>query len=148
MRESKLRRALRLSPPEAARVAEAWIGLAFARVLFLLLPFPKAVARFGLSLRQGHSDPRRIPSEGPPLEVRNAILRATGIAPFRAVCLQQAFAAVWMLRRRGFSVEVHFGVAKDGNQLLTAHAWSTCRNTIVTGEAAMPGQTRIAVFGC
>jgi len=42
--------------------------------------------------------------------------------PWRAKCIEQGFAAQWMLRRRAVPAVLHYGVAKrDG--ALAAHVW-------------------------
>ena len=55
--------------------------------------------------------------------------RAARHVPFRAVCLQQAFAALLMLRRRHLP-----------------HAWSYCGQVGVTGVAAAEGFVAVAAF--
>jgi hypothetical protein len=146
-------RGLRLPLTEQRLALEAFGALATARVLLAVLPFPRAIARLGLRLAaasspcsrgQGHgegtADSRQIAA------VALAIRRASTVAPFRAVCLQQACAAALMLRRRGLSTEVHLGVAPHSGAPLSAHAWSICHGVIVTGARAIPEHTPIAVF--
>lgn len=149
-----LGRGLRRPPGEVRLAIEAFVALATARVVLAVLPFPKAVARLGLTLRAAPSP--RLPGEGwgegqdvdraRIAEVKRAIGRAARVAPFRAVCLQQACAAALMLRRRGLSTEVHFGVAPQSGAPLSAHAWSVCHGVIVTGANAIAVHTPIAVF--
>lgn len=51
-----------------------------------------------------------------------------------------------MLRRRGLSAEVYFGVARPSDAPLQAHAWSICRGGVVTGEDVKDRFTPLAVF--
>nr|WP_232302747.1 lasso peptide biosynthesis B2 protein [Elstera litoralis] len=51
-----------------------------------------------------------------------------------------------MLRRRGLAVQVHFGVTKDADGKLLAHAWSRCQGELVTGGQQMPEYQPISVF--
>ncbi|MQP68084.1 lasso peptide biosynthesis B2 protein [Niveispirillum sp. SYP-B3756] len=145
----KFRRALTLTAAERRLAVEAFALLAFVRVVLVLLPFQRATQRLGLRLDRGgvlqeeDGGAVAIPSV---LLVRDAVRRAASVAPFRAVCLQQAFAAALMLRRRGHGVQVHLGVAKDGSGNLTAHAWSLCQGTMVTGGEQMPRFRPISVF--
>jgi hypothetical protein len=67
--------------------------------------------------------------------------------PFRAVCLQQSFAALLMLRRRGLAATVHLGVAREqSGEALTAHAWSHCGDVPVTGVAVAHTFAPVVVF--
>jgi hypothetical protein len=78
---------------------------------------------------------------------RTAIARAASWALFRAVCLQQAFAAALTLRRRGLAATVHLGVALEApGAYLTAHVWSRCGDIPVSGEAVAADFTAVAAF--
>jgi hypothetical protein len=150
------RRARQLAPNERRMAIEALTALAWARLLFLILPFPVAMARFGLRLKIGEQLTTQTilttqtMTSASATAVTQAIARAIGrssrVAPFRAVCLQQALAAAWMLRRRGLPVEVHFGVAKNTGKPLSAHAWSMCGDHLITGWRVMKEYTRVAIF--
>ena len=144
-----VRRGFRLPAAERARVLEALIALAWARLLFAVLPFQAVMARLRLRLQSG--DPRTVDGCAPTpastiAAVGCAVRRGGRVAPFRAVCLQEAVAAMLMLRRRGLPSEVHFGVVTESASPLHAHAWSVCCGVVVTGERAMNRFTRIAVF--
>ncbi|MFZ2007285.1 MAG: lasso peptide biosynthesis B2 protein [Stellaceae bacterium] len=126
-----IRRVARLSRGEAGLLAEAVLCLTVARVATVLLPF-RRLAMLMSAARPPHPfDP----------EERAAMIRsvaqATGRAarhmPFRAVCLQQAIAAQYMLRRRGIETSVQFGARFAGEEL-QAHAWVADAGTIVIGE--------------
>lgn len=90
---------------------------------------------------------------GPPFEgrrlarkVARVVRRVARHVPFRAVCLPQAMAAQWMLRRRGISSRLFFG-ARRRLRPATAppedrpasgmdfHAWLTVGDTCVLGGA-------------
>ena len=80
-------------------------------------------------------------------EVGRAIVRAARYVPFRAVWLQQAFAALLILRRRGLAATVHLGLAREaGAGTLKAHAWCRCGELPVTGVVAAHGFVAIAAF--
>jgi hypothetical protein len=63
-----------------------------------------------------------------------------------AVCLPQAIAGHWMLRRRGIASVVCFGVGRDPEAKLGAHAWLRVADRVVLGQRAMAGFTPIAEF--
>lgn len=149
MTAARLRRALALSAAEQRLAVEALIVLAFCRAVLALLPFRIAMRWLGLRLTEriaiaGEREAQMPPS--PAADIGQALLRASSIAPFRAVCLQQALAAALMLRWRGQQVEVYFGLAKDSTGSLIAHAWSKSQGGVVTGGQQMPDYTPISVF--
>lgn len=53
--------------------------------------------------------------------------------PWKAVCLEQALAAHWMLGRLGVPSLVRIGVALDGEDL-AAHAWLEVRGKVFIGQ--------------
>ena len=116
--------------------------LLVARIALAFLPLKLTLRLFGM--REGQSAAGRIdPTMAK--RVSEAVVRVARHVPFRAVCLQQAFAALLMLRRRGLAASVHLGVVRDGMEL-KAHAWSRCGDMPVTGAAAADGFTPVAVF--
>lgn len=144
----RLRRGLTL-PATAWRMAvEALILLAVSRTLLAVLPFRVAVRWLGLRRGSGMDGEGRDGSATAPIvhHVADAVRRAASIAPFRAVCLQQAVTAALMLRLRGCAVQVHFGVARDANRNMIAHAWTQCQGVLVTGGRQMPDYHPISVF--
>jgi hypothetical protein len=139
---AKLRRFAALPMAEQGRTVEAACYLLLVRLVFGLLPLPRALQFFGIAQSEtGHG---RIATAEAEL-IGRAIGRAARHVPFRAVCLQQAFAALLMLRRRGLAATVHLGLIREDNEL-KAHAWSHCGEVPVTGIAAARGFTPIAAF--
>ena len=139
-----LARFFALPAREQGRVIEAALSLLAVRLALGLLPFPRALRL--LRVVQAETWAGRL-AAAEASEVGCAIARAARYAPFRAVCLQQAFAALLMLRRRGLSATVHLGLARElGTNALKAHAWSRCGEVPVTGGEAAPGFVAIAAF--
>jgi hypothetical protein len=66
--------------------------------------------------------------------------------PWMSQCLVQAVAATWMLRRRRIPCTLYFGLAKDPEAHLKAHAWVRCGTLVLTGNAARDGYTVVATF--
>ena len=141
---AKLSRFAALTAAEKARTVEAAFTLFAVRVAFGLLPLRHALQVFGIAA----SDAGRGAVSAPQAElIGRAVERAARNVPFRAVCLQQAFAAFLMLRRRGLAATVHLGLMRqDGAAGLQAHAWSLNGLIPVTGVAAARGFTPIASF--
>lgn len=150
MRIRTLRRALALPAVERWQALEALLFLAVSRCMLGLLPFRVGMRGLGLRVRNDIGDDAAVPEarsrQGAVLAVATAVSRASAVAPFRAVCLQQALAAALMLRRRGHPAEVYFGLAKDAGGKLSAHAWSKCRGVPVTGGPQMRRYVPVSVF--
>jgi hypothetical protein len=138
-----LARFFALPAPERRRSYEAALLLLTVRIALALLPLPRALRLFGIA--QGATGSGRIDPDQA-ARIGRAVARAARHVPFRAVCLQQAFAALLMLRRRGLAATVHLGLLRDGGEL-KAHAWSRCGEIPVTGDSAASGFTPIAIFG-
>ncbi len=135
---SKLARFAALPTAEQGRTVEAAFYLLAVRLAFGLLPLQRALQLFGIA----QSDTGRGCRSAPQAElIGRAIERAARHVPFRAVCLQQAFAALLMLRRRGLPATVQLGLIREGNEL-KAHAWSLSGDVPVTGVAAPCGLCR------
>ena len=141
---AQLARFRALPPAERGRAVEAALYLLAVRLVFALLPLPRALRLFGIV--RGENGAGRI-SAAEAQAVGRAIARAASHVPFRAVCLQQAFAALLMLRRRGLKATVHLGLSRaDGGDALTAHAWSRCGELPVTGVSQARGFVPVAAF--
>jgi hypothetical protein len=141
---AKLARFVALPMSEKGRTVEAACYLLMVRVGFGLLPLQRALQLFGI-VRSETGTGRIFAAEAQLIGI--AIGRAARHVPFRAVCLQQAFAAFLMLRRRGLAATVHLGLMpQDGPAGLQSHAWSLSGTTPVTGVVAARGFTPIAAF--
>ena len=145
-----VRRALALPAVDRWLAIEALLCLAVSRCVLGLLPFRIGMRGLGLRFQAGLDDADAVVEPvAPPetvLAVGLAVSRASAVAPFRAVCLQQALAAALMLRRRGRPAEVYFGLAKDAGGNLIAHAWSKCGGVLVTGGQQMQRYVPVSVF--
>jgi hypothetical protein len=139
---SKLAKFVALPMGEKGRTVEAACYLLAVRLAFGLLPLQRALQLFGIVRSETGSG--RISAPEADL-IGRAIARAARNVPFRAVCLQQAFAALLMLRRRGLPATVQLGLLREGDEL-KAHAWSLCGEVPVTGVVQAKGFTPIAAF--
>lgn len=132
-----------LSPRERLLVLEALVSLLWVRFVFAALPLTYALRLMKVRAVGSATTNTRAQSA---CEVQLAISRAARHAPFKAACLQQAFAGFSMLRRRGLSATVHFGVKHSADRSLVAHAWSNSGNTPITGAALISEYVPIAIF--
>ena len=135
-----------LSLPAAERglAMEAALYLLALRLVFGVLPFARALRLLAVT-RAEEGSGRVVAGEAG--AIGRAIARAARHVPFRAACLQQAFAALLMLRRRDLAATVHLGLARDASGTgLEAHAWSRNGEVPVTGAAVARRFASVATF--
>ena len=135
-----------LSLPAAERglAMEAALYLLALRLVFGVLPFARALRLLAVS--RAEEGGGRV-AAGEAGAVGRAIARAARHVPFSAACLQQAFAALLMLRRRDLAATVHLGLARDASGTgLEAHAWSRNGEVPVTGAAVARRFASVATF--
>lgn len=103
--------------------------LAIASVLVALAPFRRVAASAG---HPGRTSPAPAEQLAHIRAVSWAVRAAARRVPWRAKCIEQGFAAHWMLRRRSVPTVLHYGVARrdDG---LAAHVWVRSGDTDVIG---------------
>lgn len=136
-----LRRWRAFSSREKSLLWEAVACLFWARVILL---FPLRIA-LRILRAETRADAGSMVNSGAVEEIKLAVARAARHVPFKAVCLQQAFAAFVMLRRHGLPATVHLGVRRQGDAL-AAHAWSASGNISVTGTEQASEFVPIATF--
>ena len=140
-----VRRVLRLPLAAKGLLLETLVLLALARMAVLLLPF-RWVARV---LGRPQAQP---PVEEDPGRARQArrigvmTSKASKNVPWTSKCLDQALAAKVMLARRGLATTVYFGVKKDEQGQLAAHAWLRSGTLYVTGGKDRAQFTLINTF--
>lgn len=142
-----VRRLLRLSWQDQLRNAEAFVFLGLARLAVLTVPFRLIARAVGPAAGSASvpvtADP---PAQRRALALGRLIERVGRRTPWRSNCLAQAVAATFMLRRRGLGSTMYFGLAKNENGDLDAHAWTRSHGTIVTGGYALERYAVVAVL--
>ena len=107
--------------------AAAW--LAFARIMLLVLPFPRLAKRLSAKEDASESapDPELIRRIG------HAVQTAAGSLPWRSDCFPQGIAGWMVLKHHGYTGTIHLGVERSGEKDLVGHAWLTYGDTVITG---------------
>ncbi len=80
------------------------------------------------------------------MKVNRAANRAFRESPWESKCYDKALTVKWMLGRRKIKSTIYFGVAKDNDQKMKAHAWLRSGNRIVTGREGMRQFTVVEYF--
>ena len=112
-------------------VLEAAASLIVVRVLLWALPFA-SIARMAAG-RARHEQRRARADEAS--RIGRILLAVSRRLPFGMTCLVEALAAQAMLRRRGCTSVLRFGVrsGKTGGRPIDAHAWLVCDGRVVVG---------------
>jgi hypothetical protein len=115
---------------------ESLAMLGAARILVKTTPENRLVSRMGGTRFDGPSEPSGKPAaqaHAATAERVGAIVeRVARTTPWRSMCLEQALAGKWMLRRRGIDSTMYVGMARRGEQFV-AHAWLVSQGQTLTG---------------
>lgn len=132
---------------EKRLLLEAFVLLGIARLLVLVLPFRWLARSVGGHMQES---PDKVADSDLALAglIGQAVCSAAGNTPWESVCLPQAVAGQWMLKRRGIPGTLYLGVAKTEENLdkLAAHAWLRCGSLIITGASGHRQFTVVSTF--
>lgn len=135
------------SGTERLLLLEAFALLGVARLLVLTMPFRLLAGSLGEHM--GQSAPKATPDDLRCARlIGQAVRSAANNTPWQSVCLPQAVAGQWMLKRRRIAATLYLGVAKaDAKpEQLAAHAWLRCGEAVITGAAGHRQFTVVATF--
>lgn len=134
-----------LSWQEWGLLINAFWSLAVARCAVTLLPFRRIAV--GLGDKNTESPTTDAGENRAEIEqIRWAIHAISSRLPGTRQCLVQGLAAKWMLQRRRIPSTLYFGVAKDPQGNLKAHAWLRSGSQMVTGAEGRKQFTVVATF--
>jgi hypothetical protein len=124
---------------------EAFLLLGIARLAVLTLLFKWLAVSLGKH-RQESDGPVSPSALHLARKVGQAVESAANYTPWKSVCLPQAVAAQWMLKRRRIAGTLYLGLARDESKpgKFAAHAWLRCGNIILTGR---DGHRQFTVVG-
>jgi hypothetical protein len=132
---------------ERMLLLEAFVLLGVARLGVLILPFRWLAKSWGHHMKQ--ADAPLPPAKMKLARMIGGAVRSTAnYTPWESVCLPQAVAAKWMLKRRHIPVTLFLGVMKDETkqEKLAAHAWVRCGQIILTGAKGHRQYTVVSTF--
>lgn len=125
-----------MSSSERRLLLAGGVVVACVRILLWLLPFKRLmwlVER--TALRSARVAPVRLP-EDTHVNIVRGVATAARYVP-RATCLTQAMAAHWLFAWCGHPTVLRFGVAKENDQALRAHAWLESEGRVVVGAESL-----------
>ena len=157
---AKISQLLKMNRVQLALFVEAALTLALARFYVHFFAFKKYIYRVGEPFAQEPEKSDFITEGNLEIlrKISREIERAARNVPWNAVCLPQAMAGKWMLKRRHIPSVMFLGVAKERAVAaglkefeegqwqpgLKAHAWLKVGNFIVTGRQ---GHQQFTVVG-
>jgi hypothetical protein len=143
---NRLKKFLRCGGTDRRLLIEALALLCWARLLIRVVPFRRIAPHLGQAMKES---PVNIGDAERQLASRIAwaVQAVVRNAPLGFVCLPQAIAAKWMLRRRRVPSTLYLGLQRKEDVDLTAHAWLRVGDRILTGRAESLNHTAIAMFG-
>lgn len=123
---------------------EAWLLLHISKLFILFMSFKKIAGKIG----KLQVESSKLPINSAKInDIEHAVRRASRFSLHKSKCYDQALTGKFMLRRRSLPATLYFGLAKDSQHGLSAHAWVRCGNRVVTGKAGHQNFTVIAAFG-
>jgi hypothetical protein len=137
---SLMRRVREVGVRGVARLVEALGWLAVAKAALAWVPVARVIG-----WKQRGIKSERAADVTTLREVRHAVLVMARYSPVEFVCFPQCLAASEMLRRRGIASRLHYGVARDGNKLVT-HTWLEVGGEIVIGGEVAGEYSTLAVY--
>ena len=140
-----LRKLLNLPIADIGLLLEAALMLEVARLAIALAPFRHIAPWLGVCRSATPTTPLSEAHTWLAKRIGWAVHTAAGHLPWQAVCLPQAIAAKFMLRRRGFASTLYLGVSRDDISF-KAHAWIRTGDVIVTGYQDMQRYTVVSSF--
>lgn len=79
-------------------------------------------------------------------QIRWAVRTTARLVPWRALCFETGLATHQMLRRRGISSALHYGVRHAPDGKLGAHVWVSVRGHAVIGGEVAPDFACLATY--
>jgi hypothetical protein len=123
---------------------EAWCLLHLAKLVIVFMPFKRIASWMGsLGVESLHD----LQYTDLSTKIEHAVRRSSRYTLHESKCYDQALTAKAMLGQCSLPATIYFGLAKECNNQLIAHAWVRCGHSIITGKAGMERFTVVACFG-
>ena len=145
----KFKKFKKLSAREKKLFLEAWLMLGIMRAAILTVPFKRLTRSLEQQQYKAEIAPLNEQEMKIAIEIGRLIASAAGNTPWESACLAQSLTAQRMLKRRGIPGVFYLGVRKDENVIenMSAHAWTQCGDTIITGHKGHEEYTVVSLFG-
>ncbi|NVO10093.1 MAG: lasso peptide biosynthesis B2 protein [Bacteroidales bacterium] len=138
-------RFFRLDRSERKLFILTFVKATFISLLLICIPrriILKKIGILGVETALGITEENRIVV----VKVAKSIRRTVKYSPWKISCFAKGITAKYLLKRKGINSTLYLGVAKDGLDKLTAHAWLRCGSIVVTGKEEMHRFIVVAFF--
>jgi hypothetical protein len=135
----------RLSKAFNLNYLEVLFTLVYARILTLLFPFKQVAKKMAKPSRKNTSRNDEAKLLGRAIKLSQIVKSLSKKVPFRSMCFEQALCMQLLLKRRGLTSEIYFGV-NTKKVKLSAHAWCVFNNITLTGEKSKEAFTVLKRF--
>jgi len=145
----KINKFRKLSSKEKQFFLEAWLTLGIMRAAILTIPFKRLTRNLEQQQKRVEITPLHEQEMKIAMIIGGVIASAANNTPWESACLAQSLTAQRMLKRGGIPGVFYLGVRKDENadEKMSAHAWTRCEDTIITGHKGHEEYTVVSVFG-
>ena len=144
------RRALDLRMVQWRLLAEASVYLGKAAWLLAFAPFKRLADPLGPvtpAVMDDFAEPSQTYPANPSIkDIGWSIRTAAGYVPWPSLCLCQALAGAWMLRRRRLGYRLILGTRRDEAEKMTAHAWLISGQVLTGGHETPTDYRLVATF--
>lgn len=140
-----LETARRTTREEWRLLVEAGGLLVLARLAVWFVPFRRLAARLGKAMAES---PEAVTEEqrAAAAPIGWAVRTLGRRLPWMGQCLVQSVAVTWMLQRRRIPSTLYFGLARDTDGGLKAHAWVRAGAKVLTGARERENFTVVGTF--
>ncbi len=124
---------------------EALVDLAFCKYQIVFTRSQRYTAHYG----QQHCETLRediSTAHQDIIGIKCALRVLPRMVPWRSKCLDQAMAGQRMLNRRRLPNTLYFGMMRDENKALVAHAWLRCGDRWIVGYQPHQPHTLVATY--
>lgn len=126
-------------------IIEAIFCLCLSRFALLCISFQRLASYMGFYLEessQSMNERNKMTAQ----QIAQAIRSARKLLPWESTCLSRSMAAMAMLARRKQDSTLYFGVGKNENNRLIAHAWLRTGNIFIVGGRQRHNFTKVGYF--
>lgn len=111
---------------------QAFVLSAYVRFLMLFISFNKYAEKMGVRGGSSLEIISAIDLEKA-IYITHIVKTTCSYTKWESKCMVQALVSKWILKRRGIDSTIYFGVKKDEEGMLKAHAWLRVGDKILTG---------------
>lgn len=123
---------IRLEFRDQFLLLNTFLLLIFFRVILLTVKFKVIARHLGMHMQESSREVK-VEDLQELKRISWSVSVMSRVTPWPSKCFVQALTAKWLLRRRRINSTIYFGLKKDDQGKMCAHAWLRSGQTIVCG---------------